>query len=144
MGKRPVWNGIANGIVGRMQFVWFGGSVGQKPYARACAWSASGPSVSPISPKVTLHDCRKASAIVTFGAPPLQSSFPKFSSVPFVSGRSSTCGLSQRLCGPYPFVSAADAVIILNVEPGRKSSSFARDSSGLSGSAFSLVQAALI
>ena len=118
--------------------------MGQKPYARACASSLSAPSFKPTSPNVTLHDSRKASAMVTVLAPPRQSSLPKFCSVPFVSGRSSSCGFGHRLSGPNPFSSAVDAVIILKVEPGRYSSSFALESSGLSGSAFSLSHAAFM
>ena len=78
IGKRPVWNGMTNGMVGVMQPVWAGGSVGQNPYACACADKASAPSFSPISAKVTLHDSRKASAMVTRDAPPKHDSLPKF------------------------------------------------------------------
>src|SRR5438552_17412792 len=136
-GKRPVWNGITNGIVGDRHVVVPGGSVGQSPYAWACAASFAAPSFSPTSANVTLHDSRNASAIVTELVPPRHHSFPKFCSVLEVWGNASSCGLGHRLDGENPFSSAADAVMSLKVEPGRNSSSFAREIRGLDGSAFS-------
>ena len=99
-----------------------GGRVPQRPYARAWAASRSAPRRSPTSAKVTLHDSSKASINVICDEPPLQWSSPKFWSCSLVSGSVSRCGFFHGLSGPNPFSSAADAVTILKLEPGRKSS----------------------
>ena len=88
-----------NGIVGSKHSVSSGGSVGQKPYARACAESASASSFRPISPKMTLQELVNAVSIVVV-APPGQVSPPKFWIVPSVSGRSSSCGFGHTLSRP--------------------------------------------
>ena len=56
-------------------------------------------------------------------------------------GSVSRCGFGQTLSGPNPFSSAADAVTILKLDPGRKSSWCDRARSGFSGSSFSCLHA---
>src|ERR671924_6645 len=134
-GNTPETHGMSKGIRSSP-----GSAV--NPYFRACSASASAPSSRPTSPKVTLHDCCNAEASVICAAPPEQCVPPKFWIVASVSGKSSSCGFGHVLSGPNPFSSAADAVTILNVEPGGNSSSLARETSGLSGSSFSSSHAA--
>ena len=56
-----------------------------------------GPSSRPISPNVTLHESRSASASVIVDRPPTQCEPPKFWSVSSVSGRSSSGGFGHVL-----------------------------------------------
>ena len=95
------------------------GSILHSPYACACAAILSGPSAIPISANGTLHDEVKACSIVTVDAPPAQNSSPKFSICVVVPGNSRWWGFFQVFSGGQLLSSAALAVIVLNVEPGR-------------------------
>src|SRR4051794_4892862 len=95
----------------------------------------------PISANGTLHDDVNACSIVTVELPPLQSSSPKFSMCASVPGSSRWCGFFHDLPGPQLFSSAALAVIVLKLDPGRYRSWNACETSGCSGSLVSFCHA---
>src|SRR5262249_23312522 len=132
--SRSVGNRLVAAVIGTWN-EWL------KPYASACAWSASAPTCTPRYAKAVLHDtCSACSSVVRplwVGHPPPLSLWM----TALVPGGLYPAGPGTVESACMPDISAADSVTSLNVDPGGYTCARLRFSIGFCGSAMLCAQA---